>query len=197
MTETTPSAAQPRLPRLAAAELTPDQRALYDTITSGPRAAGPQLFRLADDQGRLAGPFNAMLYDPATGSALQALGSAIRYQGPLPDRWREIAILVVAAHWGSAFERSAHEAIALAAGVSEADLASIRELATGRLDDPRERIVAATALALARDGDLDDRAYAAAVAELGVRRLVALTTLVGYYATLALQLRVFRVPPPG
>jgi 4-carboxymuconolactone decarboxylase len=54
----------------------------------------------------------------------------------------------------------------------------------------------AAALALARDGDLDDQAYAAAVAELGLRPLVALTTLVGYYATLALQLRVFRVPAP-
>jgi 4-carboxymuconolactone decarboxylase len=197
MTETTPGATQARLPRLAVEELTPGQRALYDAITSGPRATGPQLFRLADDQGRLEGPFNAMLYDPATGSALQSLGSAIRYQSPLPDRWREIAILVVAAHWGSDFERHAHEAIAQAAGVPDQDLAAIRELAVGRLHDPREQTVAAAALALARDGDLDDQAYAAAVAELGLRPLVALTTLVGYYATLALQLRVFRVPAPG
>lgn len=87
--------------------------------------------------------------------------------------------------------------MARAAGVSEEDLASIRELAVGRLADPRERLVAATALALARDGDLNDAAYAAAVAELGAARLVALTTLVGYYATLALQLRVFRIPAPG
>jgi 4-carboxymuconolactone decarboxylase len=60
---------QPRLPKLAVAELSPGQLVVYDAITQGRRAAGPRLFRLADDQGRLKGPFNAMLYDPATGGA--------------------------------------------------------------------------------------------------------------------------------
>jgi 4-carboxymuconolactone decarboxylase len=41
--------------------------------------------------------------------------------------------------------------------------------------------------------DLDDAQYAVAVAALGERALVELSTLVGYYATLALQLRIFRV----
>jgi 4-carboxymuconolactone decarboxylase len=185
-----------RLARLTAAELTPEQREVYDAITGGPRAAGPQLFRLADEEGRLAGPFNAMLYDPQTGAALQALGSAVRYAAALPDRLREIAILVVAACWDSEFERYAHEPLARAAGVSDPDLAAIRELAPGRLASPRDQLVATAVLALARDGDLDDEIYAAAVAGLGVRQVVVLTTLVGYYATLALQLRVFRVPAP-
>jgi 4-carboxymuconolactone decarboxylase len=192
-----PGPPRPRLPKLAVAGLTPGQRVVYDAITGGRRGAGPQLFQLRDEQGALEGPFNAMLYDPATGAALQALGSAIRYDSPLPGRLREIAILVVAAHWGSAFERYAHEAVARAAGIGDGDLGSLRELAVGRLADPRERLVAATTLALARDGDLDDAGYAAAVAGLGVAQVVALTTLVGYYATLALQLRVFRVPAPG
>ena len=43
--------------------------------------------------------------------------------------------------------------------------------------------------------DLDDQQYAEAVATLGEQSLVELTTLVGYYATLALQLRIFRVDP--
>jgi 4-carboxymuconolactone decarboxylase len=45
-------------------------------------------------------------------------------------------------------------------------------------------------------GDLDDAEYAEAAAELGPDGLFELLTLVGYYATLALQLRVFRVPAP-
>ena len=51
--------------------------------------------------------------------------------------------------------------------------------------------------ALVLAGDLDDDAYAGAVAELGEAGVFELTTLVGYYATLALQLRVFRVGGPA
>ena len=51
----------------------------------------------------------------------------------------------------------------------------------------------AVVLALLARADLDDEEYADAVAALGERAVFELTTLVGYYATLALQLRVFRV----
>ena len=46
---------------------------------------------LTDEGGRLEGPFNAMLFSPAVGHALQALGGALRYQGTLPGQlvnWR-------------------------------------------------------------------------------------------------------------
>jgi 4-carboxymuconolactone decarboxylase len=46
--------------------------------------------------------------------------------------------------------------------------------------------------ALVLHGDLGDEEYARAVDELGERGVFELTALVGYYATLALQLRVFR-----
>ena len=61
-----------RIPKLPPAELDDEQRALYDAIAGGRRAQGPQLFRLADADGRLEGPFNAFLLQPRLGSALQA-----------------------------------------------------------------------------------------------------------------------------
>src|SRR5581483_195453 len=105
------------------------------------------------------------------------------------------AILVVAAHWRSEFERYAHEAVGAAVGLDEDELAALRHGDFDRLADPAERLVAVTTAALAARGDLDDAEYAAASA-LGADVLFELTTLVGYYATLALQLRVFRVPLP-
>ncbi|MFC4114909.1 hypothetical protein [Nonomuraea zeae] len=57
------------------------------------------------------------------------------------------------------------------------------------LADPLEAAVVAVARALVTKGDLDDEEYAV----LGERALFELTTLVGYYTTLALQLRVYRV----
>ena len=94
----------PRIKKLALSALDDEQRALYDAIAGGRRAQGPQLFRLTDADGCLEGPFNAFLLQPRLGSALQALGSAVRYETGLDDRSREIAILVVAAYWRSEFE---------------------------------------------------------------------------------------------
>src|SRR5581483_3243700 len=105
----------PRIPKLAPSDLDAGQRALYDAIAGGRRAQGPQRFRLTDADGRLEGPFNAFLLQPRLGSALQALGAAVRYETGLDDRCREIAILVVAAHWRCAFEWYAHEPAARAA----------------------------------------------------------------------------------
>jgi 4-carboxymuconolactone decarboxylase len=184
----------PRLPKLPPADLDADQQALYDTITAGPRSAGP--FALTDPAGALEGPFNAMLLSPPLGDALQALGAAVRYRSALSDRSREIAILVVASQWDSAFETYAHEAVARRVGLTEPELTALR---TGRVDDlpdPVEQLVARTTNALAARGDLTDEEYAAAHDRLGVRAVFELTTLVGYYATLALQLRTFRVGTP-
>jgi 4-carboxymuconolactone decarboxylase len=182
-----------RLAKLTPGELDADQRALYDEITGGPRAAGPQAFTLVGPDGGLAGPFNAMLLSPPLGEALQALGSAVRYRSALSDRAREIAILVVAGVWDSAFEQYAHEAVGRSIGLSDTELAALRTGHTEDLTDPHENLIATTTLALARRHDLDDDEFAAARAGLGLPVVFELTTLVGYYATLALQLRAFRV----
>lgn len=184
-----------RLTRLLPSQLDDDQRTLYDAITTGPRAQGPQRFPLTAPDGSLNGPFNALLTSPAVGTALQEVGAALRYRTGLDDRSREIGILLVAARWDSAFERSAHEAIARGLGFTEEELLALRredlDLLAGTLTET-ELAVGRVVVALL-DGDLDDAQWDAATAALGEAALVELTTLVGYYATLALQLRVFRV----
>jgi len=184
-----------RIPKLEPSSLDGEQRSLYQAIAGGRRAQGPQLFRLTDSAGRLEGPFNAFLLQPRLGSALQALGSSVRYETGLDDRCREIAILVVAAHWRSEFEWYAHEAVGRSAGLGDAELTAIRD---GRHDalSGREAVVARTVAALAARGDLDDAEYRDAAGQVGAGGLFELLTLVGYYATLALQLRVFRIPAP-
>ena len=184
-----------RIPKLPPASLDDEQRSLYQAIAGGRRAQGRQLFRLADEEGRLEGPFNAFLLQPRLGWALQALGSSVRYDTGLDDRCRELAILVVAAYWRSDFEWYAHEAVGRSAGLGDAELDAVRE---GRHDAlaGREAGVARTAAALLERGDLDDAEYHEAVGQIGTEGLFELLTLVGYYATLALQLRVFRVPAP-
>ncbi|MEU4222196.1 carboxymuconolactone decarboxylase family protein [Actinoplanes sp. NPDC026623] len=182
-----------RLPRLSPAELDDDQRAVYDAVTGGRRAQGPQLFRLVDADGALEGPFNAFLLQPRLGFAVQALGEAVRYETSLSDRAREIAILVTAAHADSAFERYAHEALGRHAGLTDDELGALRDGRFEALADEAERLVAETVHALCARGDLDDDEYRAAAGVLGPAGVFELVTLAGYYLALALQLRVFRV----
>ncbi|SFS13099.1 4-carboxymuconolactone decarboxylase [Microbacterium sp. cf046] len=181
----------PRIRPLAPGELTAEQRALYAAITGGPRAQGPQHFALTAADGSLRGPFDVMLRSPAVGTAQQELGAAIRYRTVFTDRMRELAILLVAARWESAFERESHEAIARAIGFGEPELEAIRALEVSGFDGD-EGVIGRVTVALL-DGDLPEELWEAASAVLGVGAVFELTALVGYYSTLALQLRVFRV----
>ncbi|MCR2762535.1 carboxymuconolactone decarboxylase family protein [Microbacterium sp. zg.B48] len=180
-----------RVRSLTPGELTPDQRELYETITGGPRAAGTQHFALTAADGSLRGPFDLMLRSPAVGTAQQELGAAIRYRTRLSDRMRELAILLVAAHADSAFERESHEAIARAIGFTDDELAAIRALDVSGFTAAEGVVGRATVALLA--GDLPQDAWDEASAVIGEDGIFELTALVGYYSTLALQLRVFRV----
>ena len=190
--ETAVPGRSPRLEYFLPEQLSSDQRAMYDEITRGPRSAGPQVFPLTGQDGCLLGPFNAMLLSHQVGGPLQRLGAAIRHRSTLSGRHREIAILIVAYHWNSLFEAYAHEAVARAVGVTDEEIDALREL---RLDEfaGADAIVVQTASALVTTGDLGDEDYAAAVSAVGSHGLFEITTLIGYYATLALQMRVFGV----
>ena len=185
-----------RLRRLTAADLDPGQLALYETIT-GPLSLAPLPFQVADASGGLEGPFNGYLRQPVLGTALMTLGAAVGGGMSLSGRERELAILVVAAHHRGDFMRYAHEAIGLEVGLTDDEHVALRE---GRLDvfvDDHEQAVARTTEQLVTRGDLDDDAYRAAVDALGEATLFELLTLVGFYFTLALQMRVFRVGVPA
>jgi len=116
---------EPRFAPVAPADLTAAQRVVYDAVAGGRRAQGSQAIPLTDSDGRLRGPFNAMLISPVLGNALQAVGAAVRYDGSLTDRERELAILVVANHWRSRFEWESHAAVARRAGVTEAEINAV------------------------------------------------------------------------
>jgi 4-carboxymuconolactone decarboxylase len=185
-----------RLTVLSSDQMTPEQAGLYREILNGPRGQGPRAVLLSTGAGGLAGPFNAMLYAPEVGHALQELGAAIRFRTQLTPRVREMAILVVAQAWNSEYERDSHEPIAREAGLTGPEIEALRAGVDPGFADEQERVAYAVVRALTGPADLDDQEYATAVAALGEQALVELSTLVGYYATLALQLRIFRVSDP-
>lgn len=187
-----------RLPWWTPGAFSGEQRRLYERITGGPRGRGPRPFPLTDEEGRLHGPFNALLASPEVGSAVQELGAAIRYRSSLPDRAREIAILELAVRRRCAFEWYAHERVGRAAGLDDDEIRALLSGADCGSFDPAEALVRRLVGTLLAERDLNDELFAQAQSVLGTTMLMELIALVGYYDLLALSLQVWRTPlPPG
>ena len=183
-----------RVPLLRPAELDEERARLHAEIAGGPRRSQASVVPLVDDEDRLLGPFGLMLLAPRIGSAVQALGAALRFDESLAPRSRESAILAVAAHRSSEFEWLSHENAARAAGIGADQLQALLD---GEVPDglePVEETVVRTVRRLLTDGELDDDGYAEAVGALGTETLAALVWLVGYYDMLATALATFRPP---
>jgi 4-carboxymuconolactone decarboxylase len=185
-----------RLALLPPASLDDAQVTLYDVIARGRRSGGESQFLLTNEDGSLTGPFNAMLYAPQLGHALQAVGEVIRFESSIPRRGRELAILTVASHWCSDFEWYAHEAAARGLGVADTVLIALLDGVPPPLDDPIDAAIHDYCVALLRRESIDEQRYRQTVAVLGESTMVELTVLVGYYTTLAMLLEVFQVGVP-
>lgn len=175
--------------------LDPARRAFHRKLTTGPRAAAGDVPMVAGD-GSLLGPFAVMAASPGVGDAVQELGATIRYATRMEPATREAAILLVAAHHGSAFEWSAHEPPARRLGFDDGVLDALRVggVPDGLPEQARQAVPAVTAML--RSGRVDDAEYERFADGLGEEVLAELVWLTGYYSMLALALAVFE-PPVG
>lgn len=189
--ESTPS----RFPLLTPDALAADQSELYEKIAAGPRANGP--FRIMHDDGSLAGPFNALLYSPTVGNAVQALGAALRFGGELPDRTRELVICAVAAALNSEYEWYAHSRAAVVVGISEDELAQLKAGTVPKEASGYEAAALELTRELIAEAGVKEDIHARAQEHLGYGGVTELTVLVGYYRTLAGLLAVAAVRAPA
>ncbi|OAN62303.1 carboxymuconolactone decarboxylase family protein [Sphingomonas sp. TDK1] len=185
-----------RLPPIAPAELTAEQKPLFDAMTAGV-AAKYQTFTTVREDGALLGPWNAWLHDPAIGAAYWGVTQALTAAKRIPDAARQVAILVVGAHFGAAYEIYAHGAVAASAhGMSSRRIAT---LAAGqRPEDLSDDEAAAhdVAKALLRGGVLPEPLYQLALDRFGAAGTSELIFLVGHYCFVSMTLNGFAIPVP-
>lgn len=177
-------------------QLDESQQHLYDEIIGGRSTSQAQPFMLTDPEGRLEGPFNAMLLNVRIGDAMNRLGLSIRYATSLTARETEIGILELARVRSSAFERYAHERVARAVGMSDEEIAGLRgglEVATFNSREAGIRNLVRRLLAREEIPVSDVRAATKLFTEAGVMEILALA---GYYDMLALTLSFWQVPTP-
>jgi 4-carboxymuconolactone decarboxylase len=171
-----------RIPFPDAARLSPEQERVAADIRSGPR-------------GSVRGPFLALLHSPETASRVQRLGEHLRFGGVLPQRLKELAILVAARHWSCAYEWAAHRPLAEREGVAPETCEAI---AAGRRPvwlDEEQAIVHAYCTELHETKSVSDATVAEALRRFGPQRLIELTAICGYYSMLAMVLNVSGVEP--
>jgi alkylhydroperoxidase family enzyme len=172
-----------------------DQRRVFDRVLAE-RVDDEHSAPIVDADGRMLGPFTAMLVHPSVADASQALGAAIRFHGRLEPRAREIAILTVASWCRSAFEWSQHARLAGVLGLAGDELAALSALLPSPAFSAAERLVQRAVLTLLERDDLDDELFAELQGPFGDAGVVELIAIVGHYQMLARSLRVWRTPLP-
>ena len=179
-----PAVAHARVPLVERDRATPAQQAAWDTI--------------GQSRGRVAGPFAALLHSPELARRIAATGHYVRFDGPLPQTVREIAIITVARALDAQYEWAAHAVLARQAGVREEVITAIRERQAPAGLTTEEAQVWRYADALLREHRVNDADFATLQARFGLEGLVDLTAVVGYYAMIACALNAFGVEPtPG
>jgi 4-carboxymuconolactone decarboxylase len=186
--------AQTRFPVIQPEQMNAEQKKLFETIISGPRAqnyGGEAAKRVLS-----GGPFNAWLRSPEVGLKLQDVGAFIRFKSSIPKHLNELAILVTAREWTSQYEWYAHKALALKA---ELDPKIIDAIAAGKRPDSMKEDEAAIydfCTQLHRNRKVDDAAFNRVKALFGEQGVVDLVIVSGYYVAVSMTLNVAQVPVP-
>ncbi len=163
-------------------ELTPEQRRAAETLARGPRGA-------------VFGPFIPLLRSPELLDRAQRLGEYLRYESAIPQRLRELAILLTARHFRQPYEWHVHAPAALRAGLAQQ---TVEAIAAGRRPPlaADEATVYDFCTELNGGHAVSDATYGAALELLAEGGVIDLCGLCGYYGLLALVMNAARTPLP-
>jgi len=173
----------PRIPLPGREELDEAQRAVWDKVVSGPR-------------GQVIGPLRAAIHNAELAGRWSAFGEALRFNTSLPKRISELAICVTGRRWSSQVEWWVHARVAAESGVSPAVLEAIRTGQPPHFDKADEALTYDFARAIHHEGNVPDALYAVARETFGVRGVVELVSLIGYYTMVSMTLNLHGVPLP-
>ena len=176
----------PRIPVLAENQLTTVQRALLDSIRSGPRGGSITI----------RGPFAVFLHAPEFGELAQQLGGFCRYQTAVPPRLSEFAILVTAKLWRAQYEWFAHVPQAERAGVTKETISDLHKGRVPKSLPEDERAIYDFIQELYKTRRVSDKNFKRVVAVLGEPATVEFVGILGYYVLISMILNVFRMSPP-
>ncbi len=172
-----------RFPKLTPDGMTAAQREVAAEITAGPR-------------GEVRGPFIALIHNPELARRIQKLGEHLRWEGKLPPRLKELAVLVTARRWNCQHEWVMHSKLALEAGLAKEAVEAISQNREPKLSE-EEKAVYTFCREVHTTGRAGDAAFAAIEKRFGLDGALELIALNGYYTLMAMVLNNAGLPLPG
>ena len=161
-------------------KLSPEQTTVFNQLVAG--------------RGRILGPYKIWIHSPTVASGMEHLGTFLNKRSSLSKREVEIGILVIANHWDADYVRQAHIREGKAAGLTQETIDAVLAGGDPKFADAHERAVYEFARAMASRSKLSDTEFAHFEGILGRAGVAEVLTLLGYYTSVALAMKVHDVP---
>lgn len=160
-------------------QMTPEQKKMTDIAVS---------------QRGTGGSFNITVRDPDGGQIFFDMGDRVRFHMSVPDKLKELTILLTARYWGAQFEWLAHHRAGAQAGLSEDKINAIAEgkRPVGMSND--EEAVYNFITELFKTRQVGDTTFAAVKNLVGERGIVDLVVTAGYYQAVSMFMNTDRLP---
>jgi len=168
-----------RFPGLSYDEMTPEQKAATDRALAGRGTVGA---------------FNVAIRSPEMTEAMWPFGDRIRFHLSIPDKLKELAILITGRYWMAQFEWQAHHRAGVQAGLKEATVTSIIEGKRPTGLDPDEQAVYNFCTELYKTKQVSDATFQALKDKVGERGIVEVIGASGYYQLVSMLMNVDRYP---
>ena len=186
-----------RLPSITPAELSPEQKSLYDHFDAMVDDDAYRGFEVKQPDGAFVGPWGVMLHFPDLAVPLGRFIDLAQKLPGLSERARQVVILTVGGRFNVAYELYAHAPLAERAGLRPDQIAALAVGARPADLDGNELLAADVATALTRGGAVPGPLYDAAVAALGQDGFDAVVFIVVHYLALGTLLNAYDVPAGG
>ena len=143
-----------------------------------------------------SGPGSVMIYSPEMRRRANHLVGYFREVTDLPHKLQELAMLLTARHMDCQYIWYAHAARGRQEGLSDELVDALRERRPLPEMAPDEAALVAYATEMFNNHRVSPDTYRAATEQIGTRWLVELTTMMGYYTTLAYNANSFEIDLP-
>lgn len=164
-------------------ELTPEQAQVFKDLVAG--------------RGRLLTPYRVWIHSPRIAAALETTGTYINKKGSLSEREVELLICIIANHWKGEYVWTVHTRTAVKLGFPQSVFDAIRNAEDPALENERERAVYDLAKSAMQPGAGPDEVFQRAERLLGRNGIAEVLATLGYYSSVAMAVKLHRVPVPA
>ena len=142
------------------------------------------------------GPWLGLLPSPELTTRVAHLGTYVRWECGLPNRWRHLVVMVTARSLDCQYEFTVHAELAGKEGIPRPVVEAIdrAELPDASLLEGVEPDLVAFAHQLVNDHRIDDAVFERLRAALGPQQLADLVGTIGYFSMIGHALNAFDVP---